>query len=150
MVWIKWAGPMSHLISDMGGEFDGEPGEFMEAHRIRQYSTASEAPWHNGFVERNDGIWKAASRAAIKYVGARGFVEMRRLASMVNWAKNARINSSGYSPAQWSSVEDTSCLGRFWTRSKVENWHRWNCQITRLSSDDECHGCIRNHGHESP
>ena len=26
---------------------------------------------------------------------------MRRLASKVNWAKNARINSSGYSPAQW-------------------------------------------------
>ena len=26
---------------------------------------------------------------------------MRRLASMVNWAKKARINSSGYSPAQW-------------------------------------------------
>ena len=26
---------------------------------------------------------------------------MRRLAPMVNWAKNARINSSGCSPAQW-------------------------------------------------
>ena len=34
MVWINWAGPMSHLISDMGGEFEGELGEFMEA------------PWH--------------------------------------------------------------------------------------------------------
>ena len=30
-----------------------------------------------------------------KDVGARGFVEMRRLASMLDWAKNARINSSG-------------------------------------------------------
>ena len=28
---------------------------------------------------------------------------MRRLASMVNWAKNARINSTGYSPVQWVS-----------------------------------------------
>ena len=27
--------------------------------------------------------------------------EMRRLASTVNWAKNARINSCGYSTAQW-------------------------------------------------
>ena len=26
---------------------------------------------------------------------------MRRLASMVNWAKNTRINSSGYSTAKW-------------------------------------------------
>ena len=23
MVWINWAGPMSHQICDMGGEFDG-------------------------------------------------------------------------------------------------------------------------------
>ena len=29
VVWINWAGPMSHLISDMGGEFEGELGEFM-------------------------------------------------------------------------------------------------------------------------
>ena len=27
--------------------------------------------------------------------------KIRRLASMMNWAKSARINSSGYSPAQW-------------------------------------------------
>ena len=100
MVWINWAGPMSHVISDMGGEFEGELGEFMEAHAIRQNFTASEAP-QNGLVERNGGIWKAAARKPIKDVGARGFVEMRRLAFMVNWAKIARVNSSGYSPAQW-------------------------------------------------
>ena len=85
----------------MGGEFEGELGEFLEAHDSRQHFTASEAPWQNGPVERNGGIWKAAARKTIKDVGARGFVEMRRLASMVNWAKNARINSSGFSPAQW-------------------------------------------------
>ena len=33
MVWINWAGPMCHLISDTGGEFEGE------------LVTASEAPW---------------------------------------------------------------------------------------------------------
>ena len=88
MVWINWAGPMSHLISDMGGEFEGELGEFMEARGIRQYFTASEAPSQNGHVQRNDGIWKAPTRKAIKYVGAQGFLKMRRLASMVNWAKN--------------------------------------------------------------
>ena len=98
---LRWFGKLSHLISDMGGEFEGELGEFMEAHGTRQYFTASEAPCQNGLVERNGGIWKAAARKAIKDVGARGVVEMRRLASMVNWAKNARINSSGYSPAQW-------------------------------------------------
>ena len=100
MVWISWASPMSHLISDMGDEFEGELGAFTEAHSNRKNFTASEAPWQSGLVERNGGIWKAAAREAIKDVGAQCFVEMRRLASMVNWAKNARINSSGYSPAQ--------------------------------------------------
>ena len=91
MVWINWAGPVNHLISDMGGEFEGELGEFIEAHGIRQ----------DGHVERNGRIRKVAARKVIKDVGAQGFVEMRRLASMVNWAKSARINSTGYSPAQW-------------------------------------------------
>ena len=69
---------------------------------------------------------------AIKDVGARSVMAMRRLASMVNWAKNARINSSGYSPAQWA-------IGReLWTKNRVENW---SCQITHLSWVDECHGC---------
>ena len=90
---------MNHLISDMEGEFEGELGEFMEDPGTRPYFTASETPWLNGPVERNGGIWKAAARKAIKDVGARGFVEMRRLASMVHWARNARINSSGCSPA---------------------------------------------------
>ena len=35
MVWINWAGPMSHLISDMGMNSKGELGDFMEAHGIR-------------------------------------------------------------------------------------------------------------------
>ena len=53
----------------MGGEFEGELGEFMEAHGIRQYLTASEALWQNGLVERNGAIWKAAASKAIKDVG---------------------------------------------------------------------------------
>ena len=65
----------------MGGEFEGELGDFIEAHGIRQYFTASEGPWQNGLAERNGGIWKAAARKTTKDVGARGFVEMRRLAS---------------------------------------------------------------------
>ena len=107
-VWINWAGPMSHLISDMGGEFEGEFCEFMEAHGIRQYFTASEAPWQNGLVERNGGIWKAAARKTIKDVGARGFVELRRLASMVNWAKKTlALTRLDIHQPNGSSVEDT-------------------------------------------
>ena len=34
MVWISWAGPMNRLVSDMGGAFEGELGEFLEAHGV--------------------------------------------------------------------------------------------------------------------
>ena len=51
----------------------------------------------NAMVE----LGKLAARKTINDVGAQGFVEMRRLAPMVNWAKNARKNSSGCAPAQW-------------------------------------------------
>ena len=40
-------------------------------------------------------------RDAIKDVGARGFTEMRLLASMTNWARKFRVNSSGYPPSHW-------------------------------------------------
>ena len=77
----------------------------------------------------------------IKDVGARGFVEMRRLASRVNWAKTHTLTRLDIRQPNGSSVEDTHCHGHFWMRSKAANWHRWSCQITRLNSVDECHGC---------
>ena len=60
---------LNHLISDIGGESEGELGELMEAHGIRQYFKAAEAPWQNGLGKRNSGIWQAAARKAIKDVG---------------------------------------------------------------------------------
>ena len=126
MVWINGAGPMSHLISE------GELCEFVEAHGIRQCFTASEGPWQNGLVERNGGIRKAAARKTIKDVGARSFV---------NWAKTPALSRLNFRQPKGSSVEKTNCQGHFWMRSKVANWHRWSCQITRLSLVDECHGC---------
>ena len=123
MVWRTWAGPMSHLISDIRGEFEGGLGEFMDAHNIRQ------SPWQNGLVERIGGIWNAAARKATKDVGARGFVEMRRLASMVNWAKNARINSSGYSPTQW-------VIGREYQLPRSLLDEKQSCELASLGLAD--------------
>ena len=88
---------MSHLISDMGGEL----GEFVEAHGIRQYFTASEAPWQNGrLVECNSGIWKVAS--------------------MMNWAKKKlTLTRLDIRQPTGSSVEHTNCHRYFWVGCKV-------------------------------
>ena len=113
----------------------------MDAHGIRQYFTAPEAPWQNGLVERNGGIWKAAARKAIKDVGARGFVEMRSLACMVNWAKNDRINSLGYAPAQWVIGRGHKLPWSLLDEMQSGELASLEFQITRLSSVDECHSC---------
>ena len=44
LVWIDWAGPMNHLIFNNGGEFEGELGELMDAHGIRQFSRHPKLP----------------------------------------------------------------------------------------------------------
>ena len=77
MVGINWAYPTSHLIADMGSEFEGKLGEFTEAHGILQHFTASEAAVTGKQLQGKQS----------KGVGARGFVEMRLAASMVDWAK---------------------------------------------------------------
>ena len=86
---ISWTSTRNHIISDMCGDFEIELGEIIDTQGVRQHFTAAEAPWQNGLVERNEGIWKGAARKVIKDVGAHGFTEMRRMASVVNWAKNA-------------------------------------------------------------
>ena len=140
IIWINWAGPMSHLISDMGGEFEGELGEFMEAHvsdnislhlilrgKINLLNATAESgkrpPEMQSKMSELEVSWKCED------------------ASMVNRARMLESTRLDTRPPNGLSVEHSSCLGRFWTRSRAANWHRWSCQITRLSSVDECHGC---------
>ena len=115
VVWINWARTIGQLISDMAGEFDGELGEFTDAHGIRQCFSAAGATWQYGLVQRNGGIWRGAARKGIKDVGARGFVAMRRLASMVNWSTSARINSL----PRWRE-RSRAQVAMVFTRSKAE------------------------------
>ena len=66
--------------------FEGELGELIEAHGIRHQFTASEAPWQNGLERCRSTRFRGHAKTRIH--GELG-------------KKNARINSSGYSPAQW-------------------------------------------------
>ena len=113
MVWISWAGSMNHLVSDMGGEFEGELGEFMEAHGIRQYFTASEDPWQTGLLN------------AMAESGRRLPGRQSKMSGLeVSWkCEDSPPERTGQrTPASTrldthllneSCVEDTSCRGRF-------------------------------------
>ena len=70
----------------MGGEFEGE--------LIRQYFTASEAPWQNGLVERNGGIWKAAVKQRCLSTRFRGNAKSRLHGELGE--KRSHYNSSGF------------------------------------------------------
>ena len=108
----------------------------------------------DNLVERNCGIWKAAARKAIKDVGVRGFVEIRRL-SMANWAKNGHINSSGYSRAQW-------VIGRgyklpWWLLDEKQSGELASLELPDHSPEFGrrmswlwCEARLRNHGHWPP
>ena len=64
------------------------------------------------------GIWRAAARKTMKDVGARGFVEMRRLASMGELGKKTlALTRLDIRQPTGSSIEDTNCHGHCWMRS---------------------------------
>ena len=60
-----------------------------------------QAPWQNGLCERHGGAWKLAFRHVVKASQVQGLLAVKRATVMVNWAKNSRVNASGYSPSQW-------------------------------------------------
>ena len=109
---------MNHLIFDMAGDPEGErvtSVSSVEGHGIQHSFTAAEPRGRNGLEsghQTGDQGWFEASWKCED-----------SLASMRNWAKNARINSSGYSPCTLGrGVEETNCLGRHWIESKVVIW----------------------------
>ena len=99
--WSNWAGAPENLQADAGGEFYREFAEFLEAHGSQLHFSGVEAPWQNGTCERHGAVWKIAARHVIMELSVRGISKMRSMTATVNWAKNSRVNASGFSPSQW-------------------------------------------------
>ena len=99
--WMDWAGPPLKLNCDMGGEFNREFGDTLEAMGVEHLYAGVQAPWQNGICERHGGAWKLAFRHVVKANQVQGLLAVKRATVMVNWAKNSRVNASGYSPSQW-------------------------------------------------
>ena len=67
---------------------------------MQVWFTAVEAPWQNGMCERAGGEWKVLWRASTTETEIETELEVTAAAVMITWAKNQRINESGFSPAQ--------------------------------------------------
>ena len=95
--WVAVFGAPLKVLSDNGGEFANEA--FMDMCQnlnITFLTTAAEAPWSNGLVERHNGIIGEAVSKIIEDVGCS--VEVA-LAWATN-AKNSLQNIYGFSPYQ--------------------------------------------------
>ena len=56
-IWISIFGPPKTVLSDNGGEFANEGFiDLCQNLNINFITTAAEAPWSNGLVERHNGI----------------------------------------------------------------------------------------------
>jgi hypothetical protein len=98
--WKRWAGVPKRVLTDGGTEFDhcvqegfDNDGSFVE-------KTAAHAPWQNGLVERNGGIWKDAFAKAFEETQPKDKLEVNELIDQVNVARNSMCRRHGFSPYQ--------------------------------------------------
>ena len=54
------------LLSDGGSEFDKEFQNALDVQGTYTEKTAAEAPWQNGFCERNNQTWKSIFEKAFE------------------------------------------------------------------------------------
>ena len=96
---MDWAGPPARLNCDMGGEFKREFGDTLEAMGVEHLYAGVQAPWQNGMYERHGGAWKLCFKHVVRAQQVAGITNVKKALVMVNWAKNSRVNASGYSPS---------------------------------------------------
>lgn len=100
-LWLQWAGPPRTVTVDQGGEFYGEFTQELESLGVAIHRIPTDAPWQAGATERNGGSWKFAAYKIIEHEQVQGRSDMRRMAYMLNSARNNMVNSTGFSPSQW-------------------------------------------------
>ena len=96
-IWISMFGPPQRILSDNGGEFQGEKWESLcETFNISHKTTAAESPFSNGICERHNLLIAEMTEKIMEDVGC-------TLNVALMWAihaKNSLINIHGFSPYQ--------------------------------------------------
>ena len=95
--WVSIFGTPRKILSDNGGEFRNEllreVGDLLD---VEIMTTAAEAPWANGIVERHNAVFGNI----LEKVVADTKCSMDKGVAWACCAKNALHNSFGYSPNQ--------------------------------------------------
>ena len=89
-------------MADMGGEFEREVKEELEAMGSNIISSAPYSPTQNATCERHVHTWKAHARAPVSefFISFGKKEQLQRLTAAINYAVNAAVGPSGDSPSQ--------------------------------------------------
>ena len=97
LMWISYFGAPNKFLSDNGGEFSNDKyREMNEKLNIETCTTAGEAPFSNGLVERHNQILGEAFSKTLADVKCDPKIALAWAVS----AKNSLQNNGGYSPNQ--------------------------------------------------
>ena len=98
--WTRWAGRLPRIKTDGGKEFDKEFQEGCDLDNTCVAKSAAEAPWQNGFCEKQGGLWKSVFFKSKEECQPRTRQEYNELFDQINQNKNAMPRKHGFSPVQ--------------------------------------------------
>ena len=97
MCWIAIFGAPSKILTDNGCEFNNsEMHELDEAFNIKVMATAAESPWSNGCCERLNAV----IGDSVRKIMSDTHCDLDMALAWAISARNALVNSSGFSPNQ--------------------------------------------------
>ncbi|CAE8634312.1 unnamed protein product, partial [Polarella glacialis] len=101
--WVTPFGVPKAVLTDLGGEFNREFSQELSDLGSQMLTSAAISPTQNAVAERAGGLWKLHARAVLdeSSIDYHQTDRLDWLCATVSWARNARVDETGYSPSQW-------------------------------------------------
>ena len=97
--WISWAGPPTEMVVDSGTEMNSQEfAEFTQRFNIRTTTTAPEAHWQSGKIERHGAFLQSMlSKVDLEYP-ITNYENLQQALNQCTHAKNSLSIRHGYAP----------------------------------------------------
>ena len=99
-LWIMHYGVPEKLITDLGGEFEGDWNMFCEAYGIDSRVAAAHSQWMNGIAERHGKILGTVWDKLCQQFDVRNTKGCKRTLAIAVQAKNATLTRNGITAEQ--------------------------------------------------
>eukprot|EP00435_Cladocopium_sp_Y103_P073619 s3_g44.t1 len=97
--WLSWAGPPSELIVDSGTEMNSQSfAEFTQRFNIRSTTTAPEAHWQSGKIERHGAFLQSMLSKVDLEHPIQSYQDLQMALNQCVHAKNSLSIRHGYAP----------------------------------------------------